>query len=88
MTLPDYETLMLPPLKLASDDKERFIGQAAQHHADLFKLSLVGGERTTNGQSTYIKNRADWARTYLKKVALLSPPKQRYSRMMQNIFWR
>jgi restriction system protein len=77
MAIPDYETVMLPLMQFASDGKEHSIDELTKHLSDLFKLSPEEREqRIPSGQSTYIKNRTGWARTYLKKAGLLSSPKR------------
>lgn len=77
MAIPDYETIMLPLLQLVSDGREHSIDEAALHIANVFKLTPEEREqRIPSGQSTYLKNRTGWARTYLKKAGLLSAPKR------------
>jgi len=79
MTIPDYQTIMLPLLKLAGDKKEHSIREAIDHIADLFKLSE--GERKEvlpSGRSYIIDNRVGWARTYLKKAGLLEDTRRSY----------
>ena len=77
MAIPDYETLMLPLMQFAADSKEHSINDVTKHLADLFKLTSEEREqRIPSGQSSYIKNRTGWAKTYLKKSGLLSSPKR------------
>jgi restriction system protein len=77
MAIPDYETVMLPLLTVAGDGGVHSIDAASKAIADLFKLTpQEREERIPSGQSTYIKNRTGWARTYLKKAGLLSSPKR------------
>lgn len=77
MAIPDYETLMLPLLEFVADGTEHSIDQATEHLASRFELTPEElEERIPSGQSTYIKNRTGWARTYLKKAGLLSSPKR------------
>lgn len=77
MPIPDYETLMLPLLRLTSDGAEHSIDGLASKLADEFKLTASEREqRIPSGQSSYIKNRTGWARTYLKKAGLISSPKR------------
>jgi restriction system protein len=77
MAIPDYETLMLPLMQITSDGKEHSVNELSRHISDQFKLSSEEREqRIPSGQSTYIKNRTGWARTYLKKAGLLSSPKR------------
>jgi restriction system protein len=77
MTIPDYETLMLPVLQYVSDGKEHPLKEITASMAESFKLSAEEREqRIPSGQSTYIQNRTGWAKTYLKKAGLLSLPKR------------
>ena len=79
MTIPDYQTIMLPLLKFAEDKKEHSIREAIDHIADLFKLSE--GERKEvlpSGRSYIIDNRVGWARTYLKKAGLLEDTRRSF----------
>ena len=77
MTIPDYESLMLPLMHFASDGILHSIDEATQHLTNHFKLSEEERERRIpSGQSTYMKNRTGWAKTYLKKAGLLTSPKR------------
>lgn len=77
MAIPDYETVMLPLLQFLSDGAERSIDEAAEHLSQIFSLTPEEREqRIPSGQSTYIKNRTGWARTYLKKAGMLSSPRR------------
>lgn len=77
MAIPDYETLMVPLLQFLSDGEPRAIDEATAHLADKFNLTEEERkERIPSGQSTYIKSRTGWARTYMKKAGLVSSPKR------------
>jgi restriction system protein len=77
MAIPDYETVMLPLMQFVADGKAHSINEVTSHLADLFKLTTEEREqRIPSGQSSYIKNRTGWAKTYLKKAGLLSSPKR------------
>lgn len=39
MTIPDYQTVMLPLLRLAADGKEHSVREAVEELADQFNLS-------------------------------------------------
>ncbi len=72
MTVPSYQDVMLPVLKLASDGGEHKFGRAVEELAD--KLSLSTEERRElipSGSQTLFTNRVGWALTYLKKAGLL-----------------
>ncbi len=72
MAIPDYQTVMLPLLQFLSDAKEHSIGEVVDHLAEQFQLSAEEREQLLgSGQQTVIRNRAGWARTYLKKAGLI-----------------
>jgi restriction system protein len=67
MAIPDYQTIMLPLLKFASDEKEHSIHEAIKVLADQFILSTEERrELLPSGQQEVFVNRVGWARTYLK----------------------
>jgi restriction system protein len=79
MGIPDYQTVMLPLLRFLKDGREHNIGEAVDALAAEFNLStedrhlLLG-----SGQQTIIRNRAGWARTYLKKAGLIASTRRGY----------
>lgn len=82
MTIPDYQTIMLPLLKFAGDKKEHSIREAIDHIANLFKLSEIERKEVLpSGRSFIIDNRVGWARTYLKKAGLLEDTRRSYFRV-------
>ena len=71
MAVPDFQTLMLPLLKLASDDQQHALAEAVEQMAKEFQLSPDDqAELLPSGQSR-LYNRIGWATTYLKKAGLL-----------------
>jgi restriction system protein len=77
MTIPDYQTLMLPLLKAVSDGLPHSMSSLFEELSDEFDLTVVEREtRLPSGKDTYIKNRIGWARTYLKKAGLLTSPEK------------
>lgn len=75
MAIPDYQTLMLPLLKYASDGKEHVLSEATQSIADEFRLS--DDERRQllpSGRDATFNNRLRWSLTYLAKARLLERP--------------
>ena len=77
MAIPDYQTLMLPVLKLASDEKEHKFSQAVEELADEFNLSTEErNELLPSGSQAVFNNRVGWARSYLKQAGLLASPKR------------
>ena len=79
MAIPDYQTLMLPVLKLASDGIEHKFSQAVETLADDFSLSAEErSELLHSGSQAVFNNRVGWARSYLKQAGLLASPKRGY----------
>lgn len=72
MSIPDYQSLMLPLLKSAADGKEHAKRDVLNELADHFKLTeQERKERLPSGTQGLFDNRLGWARTYLKKAGLL-----------------
>ena len=77
MPIPDYQTCMLPLLQYLSDGAEHSLRDAEESLGEYFKLSPAErAELLPSGQQGVFKNRIAWARTYLKKAALLESPKR------------
>lgn len=77
MAIPDYQTLMLPVLKLAADEKEHKFSQAVEELADDFSLTAEErNELLPSGSQAVFNNRVGWARSYLKQAGLLASPKR------------
>ena len=77
MTIPDYQSIMLPLLKLASDGKQHTLQQAISYLADEFQLTEdERKEMLPSGTQKLFNNRVAWASTYLRKAGLLESPKR------------
>jgi restriction system protein len=77
MAIPDYQTCMLPFLRYLSDGTEHTLRDAEESLAEHFKLTPAErAELLPSGQQGIFKNRIGWARTYLKKAALLESPRR------------
>lgn len=75
MTIPDYQSIMLPFLNLTKDEKIYEINNAIEELANHFNLSEEERkELLPSGQQTTFANRVGWARTYLKKAELIKYP--------------
>ena len=77
MAIPDYQTFMLPFLRLASDGQQHTMREAFETLADEF--ALTEQERTDllpSGRQPTFENRVGWAKTSLKKAGLLDSPKR------------
>ena len=73
MAIPDYQSLMLPLLKLASDKSEHSLQEATQIIAKEFHLSEEDfAELLPSGRKTRFYDRIGWAITYLRKAGLLN----------------
>lgn len=81
--IPDYQTLMLPLLRLAAEGETR-ISEATERLAELFSLGEEERRRTIpSGGVTYISNRTQWARTYLRQAGLLEPTRRAHFRITE-----
>jgi restriction system protein len=77
MAIPDYQTLMLPLLKLTSDEKVHSLKDATNKLAKEFNLSEVElAEMLPSARKTRFYDRVGWAGTYLRKAELLSAPER------------
>ena len=77
MSIPDYQTLMLPLLKLASDGAVHRLRDTVNVLADQFSLSDAERvELLSSGTATVFGSRVSWARTYLKQAGLLDSPQR------------
>lgn len=72
MTIPDYQSLMLPLLRLLGDKKEHSARETLDALAKGYNLSEAElGELLPSGKQPIFDNRVGWARTYMKKAGLL-----------------
>ena len=77
MTIPDYQTCMLPFLRHLGDGNEHSLRDTEEALAEHFKLtSAERVELLPSGQQGIFRNRIGWARTYLKKALLIEAPKR------------
>src|SRR5437660_414801 len=81
MSIPDYQSLMLPVL-VASSKGEVRIGPVVDQLAD--QLGLSPEERSEllpSGQQTVFSNRVHWAKSYLSKAQLVEITRRGYFRI-------
>lgn len=79
MTIPDYQSLMLPVLDLASDGEERRVQDAIKALSAKLKLTEAEqSEMLPSGKQTVFSNRVHWAKTYLVQAQLLEIPRRSY----------
>ena len=75
--IPDYQSLMLPLLKLVSDKKDYKYRELIENLALEFKLTDdERKELLASGNQPIFDNRVGWAKTYLKKAGLIDSPKR------------
>jgi len=82
MSIPDYQSLMLPLLTLAADGNEHRFRNAVEQLAARFELS--DDERATmlpSGTAPMFDNRVGWAKTYLKQAGLIDATRRGYFRI-------
>lgn len=72
MGVPDFQSLMLPLLRIAEDGKEHSLADARTLLASEFKLTEAElEERVPSGQQSRFTNRVSWAKVYLEMAGLL-----------------
>jgi restriction system protein len=82
MSIPDFQTLMLPVLRYASSVDEHSLREATEFLADEFSLTTEEREELlTSGRQPVFYNRVGWARTYLKKSGLLETSRRGYLKL-------
>ena len=79
MAIPDYQTIMLPFLKIAEDGKEHSKKETTDKLANQFNLTeFERRELLQSGKQQVFDNRVGWARTYLKKAGLIQTSRRGY----------
>lgn len=74
MPIPDYESIMLPLLKLSTDGKEHANREGIEHLARFFSLTDdEKKELLPSGKQPRFENKFFWAKFYLKKALALGP---------------
>ena len=77
MTIPDYQTIMLPVLQFIADGKDHTLREIINGLADVFKLTEEEHkELLPSGKQPIFDNRVGWATTYLKKAGVVETPKR------------
>ena len=75
--IPDYQSLMLPLLRLVSDKREYKYRDLIEKLATEFQLTDdERREPLASGNQAIFDNRVGWAKTYLKKAGLIDAPKR------------
>jgi restriction system protein len=84
MSIPDYQSIMLPLLRYANDGKEHSLRETIEALADEFQLvDEERGNLLPSGRQSTFDNRVGWARTYLKKAGILESTRRGYYRITQ-----
>jgi restriction system protein len=84
MAVPDYQSVMLPLLRLAGDGQDHRFRDAVERLADDLALTADDrGELLPSGQQPLFTNRVGWASTYLKQAGLLEAPRRGVFRITQ-----
>lgn len=74
MTIPDYQTLMLPVLRIAAEGESRVV-DVAEQIADDLRLTLEEREELLpSGRQRLLHNRIHWAKFYMSKAGLIASP--------------
>lgn len=77
MPIPDFQTIMLPLLKLANDGKSRSLIEYRKAVADHFNLTPAEREDLLpSGKQPILNNRVAWASVYLQRAGLLVRPRR------------
>jgi restriction system protein len=79
MSIPDFQTIMLPLLKFMMDGAEHSIQDVTSRLAHDFQLTdQEQNELLRSGKQTKFYNRVGWARTYLSKTGLIEMSRRSY----------
>jgi len=77
MSVPDFQTMMLPLLKLTEDQQKHTVPECVKLIEAEFQLSETEREeRVPSGKQRKVYNRVTWACTHMKKAGLLEYPQR------------
>jgi restriction system protein len=82
MTIPDFQSIMLPLMQFASDEQEHSLRETIEYLSEHFHL--IDSERKEllpSGRQPIFDNRVGWSRTHLRKADLLEPTRRAYFRI-------
>lgn len=74
MTIPDYQTLMLPVLRLAAEGETRVADVSDRIANDLGLSQAERDELLPSGRQRLLHNRVHWAKFYMSKAGLIASP--------------
>jgi len=73
MPVPDFQSLMLPLLKITGDGNEHSTSEVIETLAQQYELGEIDrNEMLPSGKQRKFDNRVNWTKTYLQKALLLS----------------
>jgi restriction system protein len=77
VAVPDFQSLMLPLLKLTIDGQPHSLAEARETLANQFGLTQADrAELLPSGKQSRFSNRVTWAKVYLQGAGLLASPKR------------
>jgi restriction system protein len=74
MTIPDYQTLMLPVLRLAAERETRVADVSDRIADDLGLTQTERDELLPSGRQRLLHNRIHWAKFYMSKAGMIASP--------------
>lgn len=83
MPVPDYQTLMLPLLKAAADNKEHRLGDVLELLAQDFHLTQEERQQLLPSGMPTFANRVGWAKSYLVQAGLLEGTKRAHFKITE-----
>ncbi len=82
MAVPDFQSLMLPLLRMVSDGEERSLAEARASLVSELGLSVAEQEELLpSGRQSRFANRVAWARVYLQQAGLVLSPRRGHFRI-------
>jgi restriction system protein len=79
MSIPDFQSIMLPLLKYIADQQEHSSREVIDSLSESFELCEAEKQKLLpSGQQAIFDNRVGWAKTYLKKAVLLEYTQKGY----------
>lgn len=79
MSIPDFQSVMLPLMQYASDEKEHTLRETIEFLSNKFGLNEEErAELLPSGSQVIFDNRVGWAKTHLSKAGLLSSPRRSF----------
>jgi restriction system protein len=78
MTLPDYQTLMLPVLKYAAEAETRALDMEDRIASDMGLSTEERDQLLPSGKQRVLHNRIHWAKFYMSKAGLIESTRRGY----------